>query len=168
MNETTENDAKVEVDDTLLLQLREAQIEANRANERLEELKAQVQKKYFGSQILPVGESFGTVSGQTISLLDSGEKSTKLQVVDSEGNQSITVTVTPMGEPEKVSFDEGYLLRMSARLKIDFNRTFCDLPKFNPSKVERALEEGVISSRVYNNAKTVTKVERKNRITVKA
>ena len=34
MNETTENDAKVEVDDTLLLQLREAQIEANRANER--------------------------------------------------------------------------------------------------------------------------------------
>ena len=168
MNDLSPSDPPTVIDDSLLTQLREAQIEANRANERLEGLKAQVQEKYFGSQILPVGVSFGTVSGQTISLLDSGEKSTKLQVVDTEGNQSITVTVTPMGEPEKVLFDEGYLLRMSARLKIDFNRTFCDLPKFNPTKVERALEEGVISSRVYNNAKTVTKVERKNRITVKA
>lgn len=152
MNETTENDAQTEVNDTLLLQLREAQIEADRANKRLDNLKVQVQKLYFGSQIIPVGEVRATTNGNTISLLEAGKKSLKLQVLDLEENPTIQVMLTKVGGTTKTTFNEEYLRTQAARLKLSFDEIFCDKPKFNPTKVKGAWENNLITERVYKAA----------------
>lgn len=153
MNEiTADNPQETVVDDDLLTQLREAQIKADEANKRLEALKSQVQNVYFGTQIIPIGETRVTVSGNTISLLEAGKKSLKLQVLDLEENPTIQVMLTKVGGTTKTTFNEEYLRTQAARLKLDFNEIFCDKPKFNPTKVKGAWENDLITERVYKAA----------------
>ncbi len=170
MNEiTADNPQETVVDDDLLTQLREAQIKADEANKRLEALKSQVQNVYFGTQIIPIGETRVTVSGNTISLGLAGKegKTKKLTLVGSSGESAIEVSLTMVGETTKTFFDEEYLRRQAARLKLDFNKTFCNAPVFNPSKVTGAWENGVISDRVYDGSKITEPVEQTKRFSVK-